>query len=143
MCAKQIHSVRMRSYMRASRSSCLKREKQEAKSLWHDDETNKRDKREKDAIKLATRDVALAQEHQDLPTINNTLSIVFTPLDLKRSSQKKLAKWSKTKIVRFFFIFNFFFIRFSNFRISFKLIKRYIRNNCSYWLCIIKWIFCE
>lgn len=143
MCAKQIHSVRMRSYMRASRSSCLKREKQEAKSLWHDDETNKRDKREKDAIKLATRDVALAQEHQDLPTINNTLSIVFTPLDLKRSSQKKLAKRSKTKIIRFFFLFNFFFIRFSNFRISFKLIKRDIRNNCSYWLCIIKWIFCE
>lgn len=99
----------------------------------------------RDAIKLATRDVALAQEcTKILPTIDNTLSIVFIPLDLKRSSQKKLAKRSKTKIVRSFLVFNsFFFIRFSNFRISFKLIKRYIRNNCSYRLCIIKWIFCE
>lgn len=65
----------------------------------------------RDAIKLATRDVALAQEcTKILPTIDNTLSIVFIPLDLKRSSQKKLAKRSKTKIVRSFLVFNFFFL---------------------------------
>lgn len=119
VCAKQIHSVRMRSYMRASRSSCLKREKQEAKSLWHDDETNKRDKKEKDTIKLATRDVALAQEHQDLPTIDNTLSIVFTPLELKRSSLRK--SWQndhkQKSFVSFLYSISFFFFLLLNFPI--------------------------
>lgn len=94
-------------------------EKQEAKSLWHDDETNKKDKGEK----VATRDMALAQERQDLPTIDNTLSIVFTPLELKRSSQKSW-QYDQQKIVRFFFFLFFYYyyiFQFSNFV---KLIKR-------------------